>query len=150
MELAKYIKETQQFIFINEEINENEENEQLKKRLKERLEKLRAEFPYEVVRTEPPELEEGQDVEEFFLLEDDKVVQHYKVISNIAYYKRKIDDNLVLLDKTDYKITKCYEYFLAGKQLPYDINALHEERQAFRDEINKLESTIDNIKRSER
>ena len=150
MELAKYIKETQQFIFINEEINENEENEQLKKRLKERLEKLRAEFPYEVVRTEPPELEEGQDVEEFFLLEDDKVVQHYKVVSDIAYYQKNIDDNLVLLDKTDYKITKCYEYFMAGKTLPYDINALHEERQAFRDEINKLESTIDNIKRNER
>lgn len=138
MELAKYIKETQQFIFINEEIEENEENEELKKR----IEKLRSEFPYEVVRTEPPELEEGQDVEEFFLLEDDKVVQHYKVVSDIAYYQRKIDDNLVLLDKTDYKITKCYEYFLVGKQLPYDINALHEERQMYRDEINRLKELI--------
>ena len=146
MELAKYIKETQQFIFINEEIEENEENEELKKR----IEKLRSEFPYEVVRTEPPELEEGQDVEEFFLLEDDKVVQHYKVVSDIAYYQKNIDDNLVLLDKTDYKITKCYEYFMAGKTLPYDINALHEERQMYRDEINRLESTIDNIKRNER
>jgi len=142
MELAKYIKETQQFIFINEEIEEQEENEELKERLKERLEKLRAEFPYEVVRTEPPELEEGQDVEEFFLLEDDKVVQHYKVVSDIAYYQRKIDDNLVLLDKTDYKITKCYEYFLAGKPLPYDINALHEERQMYRNEINRLKELI--------
>ena len=149
MELAKYIKETQEFLFINEEINENEENEKLKEILKKRLEKLHEEFPYEVVRTEPPELEEGQDVEEFFLLEDDKVVQHYKVVSDIAYYQRKIDNNLVLLDKTDYKITKCYEYFLAGKPLPYNINALHEERQAFRDEINKLETTIDNIKRNE-
>lgn len=138
MELAKYIKETQQFIFINEEIEEQEENEELKKR----IEKLRSEFPYEVVRTEPPELEEGQDVEEFFLLEDDKVVQHYKVVSDIAYYQRKIDDNLVLLDKTDYKITKCYEYFLVGKQLPYDINALHEERQMYRDEINRLKELI--------
>ena len=138
MELAKYIKETQQFIFINEEIEENKENEELKKR----IEKLRSEFPYEVVRTEPPELEEGQDVEEFFLLEDDKVVQHYKVVSDIAHYQRKIDDNLVLLDKTDYKITKCYEYFLVGKQLPYDINALHEERQMYRDEINRLKELI--------
>ncbi|OPZ47465.1 MAG: hypothetical protein BWY95_01457 [Bacteroidetes bacterium ADurb.BinA104] len=138
MELAKYISETQQFIFINEEIDENEKNEELIKKLKE----LRDEFPYEVMRTEPPELEEGQDVEEFFLLEDDKVVQHYKVVSDIAYYQRKIDDNLVLLDKTDYKTTKCYEYFLAGKQLPYDINALHEERQMYRDEINRLKELI--------
>lgn len=138
MELAKYISETQQFIFINEEIDENEKNEELIKKLKE----LRDEFPYEVMRTEPPALEEGQDVEEFFLLEDDKVVQHYKVVSDIAYYQRKIDDNLVLLDKTDYKITKCYEYFLVGKQLPYDINALHEERQMYRDEINRLKELI--------
>lgn len=43
------------------------------------------------------------------------------------------------LDSTDYKIIKCSEYQLAGFELPYDIVALHTQRQALRDEINKLE-----------
>lgn len=43
------------------------------------------------------------------------------------------------LTKSDYKIIKCYEYSLAGLDLPYDIEALHTEREAIRDEIRKLE-----------
>lgn len=44
------------------------------------------------------------------------------------------------LDGTDYKIIKCSECSLAGVELPYDIVALHAERQALRDEINELEN----------
>ena len=44
------------------------------------------------------------------------------------------------LDSTDYKIIKCSECSLAGVELPYDIIALHAERQAIRDEINTLEN----------
>ena len=43
------------------------------------------------------------------------------------------------LTKSDYKVIKCYEYSLAGLDLPYDIEALHTEREAIRDEIRKLE-----------
>jgi len=43
------------------------------------------------------------------------------------------------LAETDYKIIKCYEYQLAGLELPYDIQTLHAERQAIRDQINELE-----------
>lgn len=43
------------------------------------------------------------------------------------------------LNKTDYKIIKCSEYQLVGLELPYDIVTLHAQRQAIRDEINKLE-----------
>lgn len=42
---------------------------------------------------------------------------------------------------TDYKVTKCYEYSLCGLALPYDIEALHAERQALRDKINELEGS---------
>ena len=42
------------------------------------------------------------------------------------------------LQATDYKIIKCSECNLAGEPLPYDIAALHAERQAIRDEINEL------------
>jgi len=42
------------------------------------------------------------------------------------------------LAETDYKIIKCSEYQLAGLELPYDIAALHTDRQALRDQINTL------------
>lgn len=43
------------------------------------------------------------------------------------------------LSSTDYKIIKCSEAQLMGEELPYDIVALHAERQAIRDQINELE-----------
>ena len=43
------------------------------------------------------------------------------------------------LSATDYKVIKCAECQLLGEELPYDVAALHAERQAIRDEINKLE-----------
>jgi hypothetical protein len=47
-----------------------------------------------------------------------------------------------LLAASDYKIIKCYEYSLIGIQLPYDIETLHAERQAYRDEINQIEEIL--------
>lgn len=44
------------------------------------------------------------------------------------------------LSETDYRIIKCMEYQLAGLEAPYDIAALHAERQAIRDQINELET----------
>ena len=43
------------------------------------------------------------------------------------------------LSSTDYKIIKCSEASLVGEELPYDIVALHAERQAIRNQINELE-----------
>lgn len=43
------------------------------------------------------------------------------------------------LSSTDYKIIKCSEASLVGEELPYDITALHAERQAIREQINALE-----------
>jgi len=43
------------------------------------------------------------------------------------------------LAESDYMIIKCYEYQLAGKELPYNLEALHRDRQAMRDKINQLE-----------
>lgn len=60
-----------------------------------------------------------------------------------------VEDMKQDLASSDYKITKSMEYFLVGllqyqgqvsdliKELPYDIVALHEERQSKRDEINE-------------
>ena len=54
--------------------------------------------------------------------------------SEITALKQQLAD-------TDYKIIKCSEYQLAGQELPYDVAALHAERQAVRDQINALEDT---------
>ncbi|MBR4290667.1 MAG: hypothetical protein IKT52_08520 [Oscillospiraceae bacterium] len=43
------------------------------------------------------------------------------------------------LSATDYKVIKCAECQLLGEEMPYDVAALHAERQAIRDEINRLE-----------
>lgn len=53
--------------------------------------------------------------------------------------ERRIAELKSQLDCTDYKIIKCSEYQLAGVELPYDVIALHAQRQAIRDEINELE-----------
>ena len=45
------------------------------------------------------------------------------------------------LNESDYKIIKCNEYELAGLELPYDIEELHKQRQALRDEINELQES---------
>lgn len=42
----------------------------------------------------------------------------------------------------DWKVTKCMEYQLAGKELPYDFEELSNQRQAVRDQINELEKQI--------
>ena len=41
---------------------------------------------------------------------------------------------------SDYKIIKCYEAALSGYAMPYEIKALHNERQLLRDKINELEA----------
>ena len=43
------------------------------------------------------------------------------------------------LASTDYQIIKCSECQLLGQDIPYDVAELHEQRQAIRDKINKLE-----------
>ena len=135
MELAKKISEDPfKFIFVNEDDKKEGKIEELKK-----------EYPYEVMRTDPPDTEEGKIVEEFFDLKDGKVQQGYKVVDDVNFYQRKINALEKDLSVDDYKIVKCYEYFLVNKPLPYDIVKLHEERQAKRDEINRLKTIINQL-----
>lgn len=42
----------------------------------------------------------------------------------------------------DWKISKCIEYQLLNKELPYDIRELGTARQAIRDEINEIHGYI--------
>lgn len=51
------------------------------------------------------------------------------------------------LNSSDYKIIKSYEYTLANKEIEYDIEALHEERQEIRNQINTLEEELNELYR---
>jgi hypothetical protein len=44
------------------------------------------------------------------------------------------------LSETDHMVVECYEYSMLGLEMPYDIVALHEERQAIKTEIENLQS----------
>ena len=39
---------------------------------------------------------------------------------------------------------KCAEAMAVGAEMPYNMTALHKERQALRDKINELESEVQN------
>ena len=46
------------------------------------------------------------------------------------------------LQESDYKVIKCAEAMAVGAEMPYNMTALHNERQALRDKINELESEV--------
>ena len=48
------------------------------------------------------------------------------------------------LQESDYKVIKCAEAICLNAELPYNMAELHNERQAFRDKINELESEVQN------
>lgn len=54
-------------------------------------------------------------------------------------HEEQIAELKAQLAATDYKVIKCSECQLAGMEIPYDVAALHAERQAIRDKINQLE-----------
>lgn len=54
----------------------------------------------------------------------------------------QINDLKAQIAASDYKIIKTYEYTLLGEQTEYDIEEVHAERQALRDQINSLETQL--------
>ena len=46
------------------------------------------------------------------------------------------------LSQGDYKVIKCAEASAAGAEMPYDIEALHAERDAKRARINEIEQLL--------
>lgn len=81
---------------------------------------------------------------DFIIVSNKKEIAEKEII--IEKYLYKIYDLEHILGSDDYKIIKCYEYSLVGKELPYDINELHKERQSMRDEINRLSNEVDRLR----
>ena len=72
--------------------------------------------------------------------------------SQISVNEQVVDDNGLLLSEierikselqeSDYKVIKCAEALTIGAEMPYDVESLHNERQALRDKINELEKAV--------
>lgn len=60
----------------------------------------------------------------------------------IEAIQNEIDELKAQLESTDYKVIKCYEYGMVGLEFPYDVQELHEQRQAIRDIINEKEAEL--------
>ena len=71
-----------------------------------------------------------------YVEQDNKIIRQWQAYPNYE----EIEKLKEKLTESDYKVIKCYEVSLVGGTLPYDSAALHEERQAIRDEINRLEA----------
>jgi len=96
------------------------------------------------------------DLDEAQLMSDDEdyiiIPKPYDAGDHIAYeYVRKFDVQKIrkevselkdTLYSSDYKVIKCYEASLIGEALPYDMTALHNERQEIRDRINELQGKL--------
>ena len=47
------------------------------------------------------------------------------------------------LRASDYEVIKAYEYSVCGIKAPYDMDAVHNERQKKRDRINEIQKILD-------
>ena len=63
-------------------------------------------------------------------------------MAEIEAKRAEISELKAMLESSDYKIIKCQEYAFNGLEMPYDVEALHMERQALRDQINELETIL--------
>lgn len=89
-----------------------------------------------VVRADAPPID---NKEKFVWTDDDfEEIQMY-VPNRVESTAERIRELKTKLSATDYKVIKCSECQLLGQEMPYDVAALHTERQAIRDEINKLQ-----------
>ncbi|MDL2319794.1 hypothetical protein LJC45_01535 [Alistipes sp. OttesenSCG-928-B03] len=90
-----------------------------------------------------PEVGKFQSLNPVYHEEADKISLWWEIVDSapekITAEIERLDE---LLSATDYKIVKSFEYSLAGEKIPYDLPALHDERQALRDQINELKSLL--------
>lgn len=70
---------------------------------------------------------------------------NYEKVVNTTKIQGEIDAIKAELSETDYQVIKCYEASLVGEELPYDIKALHEDRNEKRAHINALETNLTNL-----
>lgn len=76
--------------------------------------------------------------------EEAQIVDNEQVVDNNGLLLSEIERLKSELQESDYKVIKCAEAICLNAELPYNMTALHKERQALRDKINELESEVKN------
>ena len=76
--------------------------------------------------------------------EESQIVDNEQVVNNNGLLLSEIERIKSELQESDYKVIKCAEAMAVGADMPYNMTALHKERQALRDKINELESEVQN------
>jgi len=95
--------------------------------------------------SDPEKMRCYQHINGEFVLDVDKwaeIEAKREKAAKIESVRREISTLKDTLESSDYQIIKCYEYALNNLELPYDIEQLHAERQALRDQINVLEEQL--------
>lgn len=75
----------------------------------------------------------------------DRISYLYVEVPDLQKVRNEINTLKESLNNSDYKVIKCYEASLRGKEMPYDFDILSLERQSIRDRINELELTIKDL-----
>ena len=76
--------------------------------------------------------------------EETQIVDNEQVVDDNGLLLSEIERIKSELQESDYKVIKCAEAMVVGAEMPYNMTALHKERQALRDKINELESEVQN------
>ena len=76
--------------------------------------------------------------------EESQIVDNEQVVDDNGLLLSEIERIKSELQESDYKVIKCAEAICLNAELPYNMTALHKERQALRDKINELESEVQN------
>ena len=77
--------------------------------------------------------------------EDSQIVDNEQVVDDNGLILSDIERIKSELQESDYKVIKCAEAICLNEELPYNMTALHNERQALRDKINELESEVGDV-----
>lgn len=74
--------------------------------------------------------------------EEAQIVDNEQVVDDNGLLLSEIERLKSELQESDYKVIKCAEAICLNAELPYNMTALHNERQALRDKINELEEQL--------
>lgn len=74
--------------------------------------------------------------------EEAQIVDNEQVVDDNGLLLSEIERLKSELQDSDYKVIKCAEAICLNAEMPYNMTALHKERQALRDKINKLEEQL--------
>lgn len=74
--------------------------------------------------------------------DESQIVDKEQVVDNNGLLLSEIERLKSELQESDYKVIKCAEAICLNAEMPYNMTALHKERQALRDKINKLEQQL--------